>query len=90
MSTHRKVHVNPLSCYQWIAAERLSLQILPIHIHPGDLTVFIGGVIVNATVRIAAGGVDGDLILSLTHMHAAPLLCHGAKNVEKLADAFGL
>ena len=58
-------------------------------VHGGNLMVVVGGVVVNATIRVAAGGVDGDFVLVFAQTHAAPGLGHGAKNVEKLADAFG-
>ena len=66
------------------------VQIFPFHVNCGDLMIFVSGVVVESPVGVAAGGVDGDFVLVFAQTHAAPGLGHGAKNVEKLADAFGL
>ena len=39
-------------------------------------------------VGIAAGGVECDLIFAVCNLTAASLLVNGAKDMEKLADAF--
>ena len=70
-----------------IADKAPALQVLPVHIHADNAVVIIGGVVVNAPVRVAAGGIEGDLVFSLSQMAAAALLVHGAENVEELADA---
>ena len=49
--------------------------------------IIIGGIIIDAAVCIAAGGIDRALVLSVCHLAAAALLLHGAEDVEKLADA---
>ena len=58
------------------------------HIHSGDLAVFIGGVVINAFVGIAAAGVQGNLVLTVVQLAAAALLLYRAENMEKLAHAF--
>ena len=65
----------------------LSVQVGLMHVYSADLVVIIGGVVVNAPVRVAAGGIEGDLVFSLSQVAAAALLVHGAENVEELADA---
>ena len=49
--------------------------------------IIIGGIIIDAAVCIAAGGIDRALVLPVCHLAAAALLLHGAEDVEKLADA---
>ena len=51
-----------------------AVQVLAVHIYGGDLPVFVGGVIVNAARGVAAGGVQGDLILPIAYFTAAALL----------------
>ena len=71
-----------------IAHQSGRLQILMVHVDRGDLAVVVGGVVVDALVCVAAGGVEGDLILAVFEEAAASLLFHGSEDVEKLADAF--
>lgn len=59
-----------------------------VHMDRRDLVIVIGGVVIDALICIAAGGVNGNLILSVFDFAAATLLIHCAENVEKLADAF--
>ena len=70
------LHQYMLTLHKRITNEFTTIQILMVHIYSGDLTVFIGGIIINPLARITAGAVDGDLILSVFQMDAAPLLCH--------------
>ena len=65
-----------------------AVQIFPFHVNCGDLMIFVSGVVVDALVCVAAGGVEGDLILAVFEEAAASLLFHGSEDVEKLADAF--
>ena len=58
-----------------------------VHMDRRDLVIVIGGVVIDALICIAAGGVNGNLILSVFDFAAATLLIHCAENVEKLADA---
>ena len=44
--------------------------------------IFIGGIVVDALVGIAAGSVNGDLVLSVFHFAAAAWLVNGSENVE--------
>ena len=61
-----------------IVYQLIPVQILPVHIHAGDLVVIVGGVIVDAFVGITAGGIDRDLALSVLQHTAPALLIHGA------------
>lgn len=74
---------------QGVAGQFAPIQVFSVHIHRRDLAVFIGGVIVNALVHIAAGGVDCDLVPAAAQVYTAPLLEDGPQNMEKLTDAFG-
>lgn len=77
-----------LSFYKRIFDKNIAVQILMVHIHCGDLVIFIGSIIVNSLVSIAAGGVNGNFILALGYLTAASLLFYRAQDMEKLADAF--
>ena len=61
-----------------IAHQSGRLQILMVHVDRGDLAVVVGGVVVDAFVCVAAGGVEGDLILAVFE-EAASLLFHGSE-----------
>ena len=53
----------------------ITVQILPVHIYCSNLMIFIGRIIVNSSVCIAAGSVDSDLILpfvQLTNLKMVP------------------
>ena len=63
-----------LSFYKRIFDKSIAVQILMVHIHCGDLVIFIGSIIVNSLVSIAAGGVNGNFILALGYLTAASLL----------------
>ena len=65
-----------------------SVQIFPFHVNCGDLMIFVSGVVVDALGGIAAGCVECDLIFAVCNFTAASLLVNGAKDMEKLADAF--
>ena len=84
------LHFNVFSPDQRIANQRRSIQFLPVHIHRGDLVIVVGLVIINALIRIAAGGIQSDLISPLPQPAAATGLADGTQNVKKLADAFRL
>ena len=75
------------SLHKRIARQRVAIQVFFVHIHRGDLMVVVGRVIVDAFIRVAAGSIDGDLILAIAHIAAAPLLVNRAENMEELADA---
>ena len=76
-----------LPFYQRITNQFAAIQILVVHIHSGNLAVFVSSVVINPFIRITAGAVNGNLILAVSQIYAAPLLCHRAQNMEKLADA---
>ena len=73
-----------------IADESVPVQVLPVHVHGGDLPVIVGGVVVDPPVRVPAGGVQGHLIGPVRHLAAAALLLHGAQDVKHLAHALPL
>lgn len=50
--------------------------------------VFVGGVVVDSFVCVAAGGVEGDFVFAFVYFAAASLLVYRAEDVEELADAF--
>ena len=56
------------------------------HIHGGDAAVFIGGVVINALVRIAAAGIEGHLRLAVIQQYTASWHSNGGKQMEELAD----
>ena len=72
--------------HQRIADQSAALQVFPVQVHGGDLAVFVGGVVVNAPVGIAAAGVNGDLVPAVPGAHAAPGMGHGAQNMKELTD----
>ena len=64
-----------------------------VHVHTGNLAVFVGGVVVNPLFHIAAGAVNRIFaeIISLfvfTQATAAFLLFYRTQNLEKLPNAF--
>lgn len=46
------------------------------HIHGADATVFIGGVVVDAPLRITAGRILRDLVLPIPDQDTASRHCH--------------
>ena len=78
---------NMFSCHNWVMHQRFPIEILPMHIHSSNLMIFIGRIIVNSSVCIAAGSVDSDLILPFVQLTASSGLIHAPQNMEKLADA---
>ena len=49
-------------------------------IYAGNLTVFVGGVVINSLAGIAAGGVQGDLITVVVHPGTAARLGDSAED----------
>ena len=66
----------------------LRIQVFTVQMHCMDLSVFVGGVVVDTLIPIAAGGVQRSLILSLSYFTTSPYLLHRPQNVKKLTDAF--
>lgn len=60
----------------------ITVQILPVHIYCSNLMIFIGRIIVNSSVCIAAGSVDSDLILPFVQLTASSGLIHAPQNME--------
>ena len=52
--------------------------------------VFISGIVVDSGVGAAAGGVEGDLVFTVSNLTAAPLLIYRSQDMEELADALVL
>ena len=73
---------------QGIADQLGAIQIGAVHIHCGDLRVFIGGIVVNTPVGIPAGGINGDFKVAGGDFTAAPNLIYRSENMEEPADAF--
>ena len=77
--------------YKWymkVNGNANSVEGYAVLLHCGDLVIFIGSIIVNSLVSIAAGGVNGNFILALGYLTAASLLFYRSQDMEKLADAF--
>ena len=74
---------------QRIYTQAVSFQIFPVHIHGGNLTVFVGGIIINSSGSIAAAGIACKFIFFIAYTGQAPLLGNAGENVKELADAFG-
>ena len=72
-----------------IGYERVGVQIFSAHIYGADLAVFVGGVIINPFIRVAAAAVKRELIFFTPDIGKASGLGNGAKNVKELADTFG-
>ena len=70
-----------------VANRRLAVQVFRMHIHAYNLRIFIGGIIVKALIRIAAGGIDCIVILAVRCLYAAARHLHGTQNTEKLGNA---
>jgi hypothetical protein len=60
------------------------------HIHSANAVVFVGFVVVDAPAGVAAGSVDGFLILPVFQIAATVYLLHSSQNMKELADAFFL
>jgi hypothetical protein len=75
---------------QGVEEELFSVQVLVVHRYGADLPVFIGGVVIDPFVCIAAGGVNGFFIFAVFRFTVALYLLNSSQNVEKLTDAIGL
>ena len=74
----------------WLGVERekgymVSIQVSVVHRYTGDLWVFIGGVIIDSVIGVAAACIDG-FFEDTAYPCAAFLLGNRSKNVEKLID----
>ena len=54
-----------------------------------NLTIFIGCIIIDSFCGITAAGVN-SFFVEVADFYASLLLCHGTKNVKRLADTGGL
>ena len=70
--------MNVLFCNNRITDEHISIQILMMHIHRADLVVFVSGVVVDSLCGIAAGSINGDLILIVFQTTAPSRLSHAS------------
>lgn len=50
---------NRLSLHQLIRNHRVAIQILLMHIHRMDLAILIRRIVIDSTVHVAAGAVNG-------------------------------
>ena len=71
------------SLYQRVMDRTITVQILPVHIYCSNLMIFIGRIIVNSSVCIAAGSVDSDLILPFVQLTASSGLIHAPQEYGK-------
>ena len=85
-STFLVLHPYFLSRYQGIANQAVTVQISAVQTDAGDLTVFIGGVVVDTLMGVAAGGIEGEFVFVITDPDQSTLLGDTAENVEELAD----
>lgn len=81
------LEVNIRFLVQGVADHFSALQVLPAHIHGGDSAGIIGGVVVNTSVLIAAGGVDRNVRATVCQHQAASGPLYRGQDVENLADA---
>ena len=72
--------------YQWIGNQLAAMQIGVKQANSGDTAVFIGGIVVDAVVAAAAGGVQGDFLPVISQTAAAPGLGYGIQNVKELTQ----
>ena len=61
---------------QWITKKLSTSQIHVMHMNCCNLAVFIGGVIVDTRIRIAAGGIESFLITPLSYPAATIYLLY--------------
>lgn len=82
------LHPDLLFSDRFVTHQLIRVQILPVHIHPGNLMIVISGIIIDSLICVTAGGVNRDLTITILKLAAAPLLVYGIQNMKKLADAF--
>ena len=80
-------HFYLLSVYERIYYQAVGIKAFLVHINACYLTVFVGGVVVNAFVSVAAGGIDGYFLFALCYLVAASLLVNRTEYMEELAYA---
>ena len=69
--------VNLFPCDWCITNQSGSIQIFLMHINCGNPVIFIGCIIINPTIQITAGSIQGNLVFSFRHFTASTLLIHG-------------
>ena len=69
--------IDLLSFNQFESLQGIIIQPGSLQMAGRNLMIFIGGIIIDALVRIAAGGIDGFLILPFPQMTTALGLIHG-------------
>ena len=74
-------------CLHGIVREGRAVEILAVQIHGVDLAAAVGRVVIDAALRVPAGGVDRVLKLAGPYLAAALLLLDRAEDVEELPDA---
>lgn len=73
--------------FQGETDQSAAIQILPVHIHTDDPTVFVGGVIVDSVSCIATPGILGNLVAAVRQLTAPTNLHHRFQNVKELMHA---
>ena len=67
-----------------VADELVGIEVLSVHIHSGNLAVFVGRIVIDAAGRVAAAGIERNFILAAVQLTAAALLLDGMENMEEL------
>ena len=70
------LHMNLFVTEHRITDQCITVQIFTIHVHTGDLMIFVCGIIVDSCVRTTAGSIEGNFIVTLGYFAAATLLIY--------------
>lgn len=69
-----------------VAGELRIVEIGFSEVDAGDLVVVVTGVVIETAVEIAAGGVDGDVVVAVPEVDNATLVVDRVEDMEELAD----
>ena len=75
---------------QGVLLQFFSVQIFPVQSNAGNLTIEVGGVIINTLCCVAAGSVEGLFKLPLFHLAAPVGLRNNLHHMEELIYRFPL
>ena len=81
--------INLLADNQGVRCDFCTVKVFAVHIHSGNLAVFIGGVVVDSFAGIAAAGIAGVFIFLVANASQTSLFGNAGKNMKELADARG-
>ena len=70
------LHMNLFVTEHRITDQCITVQIFTIHVHTGDLMIFVCGIVVDSGVGTAAGCVEGNFIFTFGYFAAATLLIY--------------